>query len=223
MNNKHLLFIDDTLNMPLMKLTIRSTVVPLQSGKCLIISPTGNLANKHAEIQAMGDVDAIVAPNLFHHLFIPRACRLFPNAKVFGVEGFDKKRPDVAWDGFIKDQSWPYSDDIEHVVLKGMPRVNESVLLHKSSRTLIVTDLCFNLRDAEGIGSFILLSMFGTYRRFAVSRLFTSFIKDRSALVHSLNQIMALDFDSIVMAHGDIIQKGGKDMLASALKERGFM
>ena len=42
------------------------------------------------------------------------------------------------------------------------------------------------------------------------SRLFRMLIRDRQALIRSLDLILACDFDRVVMSHCSIVEKGGK-------------
>jgi len=37
-------------------------------------------------------------------------------------------------------------------------------------------------------------------------------VKDSAALTRSLNKLMEWDFDSVILAHGDIIQRNGKEI-----------
>lgn len=223
MAQDQLYFVSDSLKMPLMNLPIRATVLQLSQNRVIIISPTSNLANFRSQIDSMGEVVAIVAPNLFHHLFIPSARRIYPKAKIYGAPGFAAKRPDVNWDGFLGQDPWPYQDELAILPIAGMPKFNEIALLHRSTKTLIVTDLCFNLRQMSGFGARLVLSIFGTFNRFAVSRLFTLLIRDRRAFQASIEQLFKADFDRIVMAHGEIINENGRKRLTEALAERGLL
>ena len=59
-------------------------------------------------------------------------------------------------------------------------------------------------------------------RRFAVSRLFLQYAKDRAALKASLAPVLQADFDRVVPGHGAILETGGKARLAAAFAERGL-
>ena len=98
----------------------------------------------------------------------------------------------------------------------------ESVFMHQASRTLIVTDLAFNIEDPLGFGAWLILSIFGTHGRFAVSRLYTKLIKDRARFEASLARLRGLDFDNLVPSHGSILRGNAKAKLTEALRERGF-
>jgi hypothetical protein len=85
-----------------------------------------------------------------------------------------------------------------------------------------VTDLVFNIEESRGIGAWLILSLFGTYRRLGASRLFLRAVKDRAAFLESIQRIAALDFAHVAPAHGRVVLDGGKEKLLAALRERGY-
>ena len=112
----------------------------------------------------------------------------------------------------------PWENELPKVMLRGMPKLNEFVFLHHASRTLIVTDLLYNFDIAKQsfLGK-LFLKLNGIYGRPGCSRLFRRFIKNRAAFRQSISEIMMLDFDRVVLAHGSIIESGGKTVF-----ERSF-
>ena len=50
------------------------------------------------------------------------------------------------------------------------------------------------------------------------SKLFKAMIKDRPAFAASLDRVLAWDFDRIVVAHGDVLDLGGRQVV-TALRE----
>lgn len=216
-----LYLIDETLRMPLTTLPYRCIVVRLSGNRLVVISPTRKFAEHKQRIDALGQVVAIVEPNLFHNLFTRTAKQLYPDAQLFGVKGLLKKFPQAGWDAALSPETWPFQEELPIFAVKGMPKVDEHVFLFKAARILITTDLCFHIEDPKGAGGWLLYHIFGTYRRFGVSRLFTLFIKDKAACRSSLAEILALDFDGLLMNHGTPLVSGGKAALRAALAERG--
>jgi hypothetical protein len=45
--------------------------------------------------------------------------------------------------------------------------------------------------------------MFGTYNKFGVSRFYLNYVKDKAAFQKSMEKILSLDFDNIIVSHGD--------------------
>ncbi|MFM2153779.1 MAG: hypothetical protein RL199_2214 [Pseudomonadota bacterium] len=94
--------------------------------------------------------------------------------------------------------------------------------MHRASRTLVASDLVFNVSDAEGLMARVMFGLFGTWRRFAVSRLFLLLVKDRAALRASLRSIVAESFDNVAPGHGALVTGDGHARLVAALRERGL-
>ncbi|MFO0667684.1 MAG: DUF4336 domain-containing protein [Polyangiaceae bacterium] len=205
---------------PGMRLPVRATLLALASGDLVLVSPVAFDEDTQRAIDAKGRVAHIVAPNTFHHLFLKGAMERWPSAKVHGARGLAKKRPDLVMHAVFGDDRFPFGADVECVLVGGMPSFNEVVLFHCASRTLVVTDLIFNFggsANARGFLAPLALTVFGTRGRLAQSRLFLSAVKDREAFVKSGREIMALDFDRLVVAHGETIDAGAKPRVEQAL------
>lgn len=212
-------FLDCEVKLPLMSLPVRTTVVRLKTS-LVMISPGSHLSPQ--QLQGAGGVTDLVAPNLFHCAGLPKAQSTFPNAKVWGSPGCQELKPKISWTSQLNPKDWPHSEELPLLLIQGMPKVNETVFFHRKSKTLIVSDLCFNLQEASGIGCWIILNLFGTYQQFGVSRLWLKMTKDFPALKKSLLQMFEWDFENIVMSHGSIVVDGGKDQLKTAFQNRGL-
>ena len=217
---QNLKFLDTQIQLPLLMLPVRSVVVPTKGGHVLI-SPGSQLAPE--QLQSAGEVSDIVAPNLWHGGGVLKALKVFPNAKVWGPPGISKLKPDVSWTHELSSSNWLLSEEISLIPVQGMPQVSEFVFIHKASRTLIVTDLAFHLKNPKGLGAWLILNLFGTYDKFAVSRFFMQGVKDKLAFTQSIQQILSYDFDRIIVSHGEVVEKNGKELLRSAMRERGIL
>jgi hypothetical protein len=161
-----------------------------------------------------------VAPSLLHAVGVTKASAQFPFATLWGSEGVEGKYPDLAWKIIAGGAGWPYREVLEPFALRGMPSVNEIVFYHRPSKTLIVTDLCFNMVGVKGLAARLVLQAFGTYNRLGVSRLFVSLIKDRRAFKESVQDILSLEFNRIVVSHGAIVEGDARSKLKACLDER---
>ncbi len=216
---ENLKFLDSVKKMPIMALPVRSPVVTLKNNT-ILISPGSTLTSE--QLRGLGNITDIVAPNLLHCAGMKLATTIFPNAKVWGVEGAQQAKPDIKWTHILTTQAWPYQDELALIPIEGMPAINEAVFVHKSTRTLIVTDFCFNLVNAKGLGAWIILNLFGTYRQFGVSKFFARYVKDRTAFEKSVKNLFTYDFEKIVVGHGEIVQEKAKEKLLAALAKRDF-
>ena len=92
-------------NQPLQFLSLevgsRMSVVRLPNQDLILISPIELDEQDYQALNKLGPVRHIIAPNLFHHLSIGSAKALYPEAKVWGVEGLITKRPNIAFDALL--------------------------------------------------------------------------------------------------------------------------
>jgi hypothetical protein len=200
-----------------MALGHRMTVARLPGGELWLHSPAAHTPALAAALAALGPVGHVVAPNAMHDTYLEGWFAAYPDARFHGARGFAKFRPDLKFTHLLADTPDPaWAAVFDQCVLRGMPRLNEVVFRHRASRTLIVTDLAFNLGPDMPLLSRLLLKLNGCDCRFAVSRLLKTTIKDRAALRASLDTVLAWDFDRIVLSHGRNVETGGKALLREA-------
>lgn len=200
-----------------MSLGHRMTVVHLPDNTLWLHSPIAYSEALVGELAQLGQLAHIVAPNCLHDTYLSGWLAACPHVRFHAAPGFSQHRPDLKFGSFIGDTPLPAWDGIlDQHLMRGAPRVNEVVFLHRASRTLILTDLCFNLGPQMPLLSRVLLTLNGCYCQFAPSRLLRSTIKDRAAFRASLTHILQWDFDRIIMSHGETIENGGRQMLHEA-------
>jgi len=106
-----------------------------------------------------------------------------------------------------------WRDDFTQHLVGGIPKLQEVVLLHRASRTLILTDLAFNIQQSDSWFTRFFMRLNGAYGHFGPSRIFRTLVKDRAALRSSLNRMQEWDFDRIIVTHGDVLETGGKSAM----------
>ena len=99
--------------------------------------------------------------------------------------------------------------------------MDEAVLLHPPSGTLLCADLVFNVRVWHGVMTGLMLRVMGTRGRLAASRVLPRILRDRAAFWASLLPLRAWDFRRILMGHGEAYESptARADLLA-ALEQR---
>jgi hypothetical protein len=196
----------------------RMSVLPLASGTLALVSPIPIDDSLAREIAALGEVRFLIAPNLLHHLYLAGASERYPNARVLAPPGLRFKRSDLRIDATL-DAALPdeLAASIEVLHIAGAPTFDEYTIFHRSSRTLVVTDLVFNVR-ADGPQAHLVLFMVGCHGLLAQSRVWRIGIKDRPAARESVQAILALPFETLVMAHGEIVRVDARAKLAHALR-----
>jgi Domain of unknown function (DUF4336) len=139
-------------------LTTRMTIVRLADGTLVVHSPIGLTDELRSAAASAGRMRFIVAPNRFHHLFIPDWQMAYPDAQTFCAPGLDTKRPDLKFTAILGDDPVPaWADEIGQAFIRALPPLNEIVFFHRKSHTVIFTDLLFNIaRHDSAYGRFLL-------------------------------------------------------------------
>ena len=97
------------------------------------------------------------------------------------------------------------------------------MFLHRPSRTLIVTDLLFNVESNAPLGvRMVSLLQVGTQHSPGVPRPEKFAVEDVDAFAGTLDTIMGWDFDRVIVGHGEPIETGGKARLNEAFKAAGY-
>ena len=201
-----------------LRIGTRTSLVRLADGTWLLHSPGKLRDDVLAEIRALGEVSTIVAANGMHHLYLGAASAAFPQARVLAVPAVKAKNPDLRIDEVLGDAlPAALAGTLEMAAVDGAPLLDERVLWHAPSRTLLSIDLVFHLPRMTGFTKFGMM-LNGVGDRPCVSRLArTAFLKDHGAAGRSVDRMLAgWDVDRVVMAHGDVIETGGADALREA-------
>ena len=213
--------VDASLTLAGAHMGTRMTVVRLPDEGLALIAPIAIDESLSAELAELGPVCAIIAPNAFHHFYLLAAVERYPEAICFlaeGVEGKIASRPAGAKDlSATPDPLW--AGTLDQIVIAGAPATNEVVFLHRESRTLILTDLCFNFDPAPSGWTGLFLRLAGAHGRLAVSRLMRTMLKDREQVRTSIAAIRQWDFDNLVVTHGHNMKGGASERFADATKE----
>lgn len=199
------------------RLTGNMTVLRLSSGGLLVCSPLRLTPARQAAVEALGPVEHLYAPNLFHHLHLGAWARAFPSARVHGPAGLTDKRPDLRVDRVHGEGPEPaFGSDVSEHVIAGC-RLRETALVHRPSRTLVLTDLVANVGRPEGLWTRTYTKLAGFYDDVALSRVlrWTAF-HDREAARASLDRLLAEPFERLVVGHGEPIASGARAALERA-------
>lgn len=191
------------------------TVVRLHSGQLWLHSVIPIDDALAEELAELGEAAHIVAPNRLHHTFLADAMRRYPNARVWAAPGLPEKRRDIAFDEILGDHPpADWANDLDQVHLRGNRWASEVVFLHRASRTLLLTDLLFNIRHAHGRFTRFVLRSMGAWGKLAQSKMWRITTRDRAAATSSVRRVLQWDFDRILLAHGDPVETDAKVALA---------
>lgn len=193
----------------------RMTVIRLAGGELMLHSPLAATPELVEKVKALGSVGCLVAPNCLHHLYIDQWQKVCPEATTYAAPALEAKRPDLQIDGVLGDQ--PESDwagTLDQVLIAGLPMANEVVFFHAASATLIATDAAFNIGPSSPLLSRVFFRLGGAYGKLAPTLLERLMIRDRAAFKQSLEAVLDWPFDRVIVAHGDVVETGGRDAFA---------
>ncbi len=196
----------------------RMTIVRLQDGRLIVISPIASDDAMIQQLNQLGVVSDIVAPNLYHHLFLAQFKQRYPHAKLWATSGLEQKCPNLLIDQYLSEQTIGLLDEIEAVPvsgfntfdIKGYSPLNEWVFFHSKSRTLIVTDLAFYLDGHSSLTTQLISRLFGVYGQLRPSWLERIATRDKARVKQSIQHILTWEFERVIMAHGRIVERNGK-------------
>jgi hypothetical protein len=195
----------------------RMSVIKLANDELLLHSPIALDQTVKEQIEALGRVAYLITPNAFHGLYVDEWRAAFPKAKHRTAKS-DMQRGASSMNLSDCSELPLLPSEIEMIQVQGAPKANEFLFFHTPSRTLIVTDLAFNIGGDVSLWTKIFFSLNDSYGKFGPSRLMRSMVEDQSALRDSLLKIFEWDFDQIVVSHGLVVERNGKEVMRDAFQ-----
>ena len=116
----------------------RATVVRLADGGLWVHSPTKLTDALQAELDALGPVAHLVAPNHGHVTHIAAWAAAYPQARCWAAPGADVPGAQELQMGAAED---PWAGQLDQIVVRAGRKLREAAFSHRASRTLILTDL----------------------------------------------------------------------------------
>ncbi len=194
----------------------RMTIIHLADGGVIVHSPVALDATTRDAVDAIGTVRAILAPSLFHHLYVGEWASAYPGAALFACPGLEKKRNDVKWSGILGDApESPWKGELEQVFFGARALENEVIFFHRKSKTIVSSDFIFNFGTHPSRFTRIVGTLLGQ-RRPGPTFLEHLMIRDRPAAREQMARVVAWGAERIVLAHGDIIHAEGAKVVADA-------
>ncbi len=136
-----------------MPLPVRMTVLRLNNGDLWLHSPTRYDEALRRELEALGPIRHLVAPNMAHWTFLQEWQRHCPGALTWAAPNLSKRaqvrRSGLRIDRIIGEAppaEWP---GLRHEIVPGGLGFREIAFFHQATSTLILTDLVLNLEPAK--------------------------------------------------------------------------
>lgn len=195
----------------------RMAVIRLAGGGLFVWSPTALTDALKAAVDSLGEVCWVVAPNSLHDLFLAEWRQACPKAAFPAPPGLRKARKDIAFDGDLEDGSiHGWSDEIEHVLVKGSLITTEVVFFHRRSGTVIFTDLIQHFSPAwfSGWRAVVARLDLMSAPEPEVPRKFRQSFVNRRAAREALTHILAWPAEKVLMAHAPPVEVDGQAFIA---------
>lgn len=196
----------------------RMTVIRLRNGELIVISPIQADNTIIQQLNQLGDVSYIIAPNLYHSLFVSNFQAFYPKAKLFVAPGLERKRPELNIDKIIQNNLENFGNEIECLLfdgfrtfdLSGASLLNEYVFFHPESHTLVLTDTAFHFDDSFSQITQLAAKVMGGYKKLSPSILERFATSEKQRVKQSVQKVLTWDFRRVIMAHGSIVEHDAK-------------
>ncbi|MGJ4942050.1 SDR family oxidoreductase [Bradyrhizobium sp. HKCCYLS1011] len=205
-------------------LPVRMTVIRLKSGDLLLHSPTQYSDDLRRELERLGPIKYLVAPNIAHWMFLPEWQAALPIAKLFAAPGL-AERAQVRRSGLRIDHELgerspdEWAEDIELVLVSTL-LFSEVELFHKPSRTLVLTDLVQNLAP-EGLSplSRAAASLLGITAPNGKAPAYLRLLLRLGGrpVETAVSRLIELAPERVIFAHGRWFESGGTEQLRRSL------
>ncbi len=135
----------------------RMTVIRLQDGTLWVHSPTRLSTSLKRELNSIGEVSYLIAPNKIHYTYINDWKKSYPKALAFEAPGVSKRAQEdgisITFEHTLSNTApSKWQKEIDQIIFRGSRYMDEAWFFHKTSKTLIVVDLIekFELEKTRG-------------------------------------------------------------------------
>ena len=188
------------------------TVLRLENGDLVVHSPVALKPELRAAVEQLGPVSHVIAPSGMHYEHLAEWAEAYPAAARYGVPALPEKIRAAAGDVQTLTETPPpaWAGQLEQTLVRGSKLYDEAVFCHHASRTLVLTDLCFNVPESSSASTRLWAKALGVLGGLSSSRLFPLAIRDRAAARASIERILTWEFDRVTVSHGEPVLEHGK-------------
>ncbi len=203
--------------------TTRMEVVKLSNGSLWVNSPVVVPFDTLQRITQLGPVRYLVAATPRHVWRLEMWHTLFPEAELWAPRStpFTLKKGYLPLTGILGDgppQCW--ADDLDQLVFKGNPLIEEVLFFQRESRTVILDDLIQIHPIVKGKPfRNALFKLAGVASPDGgVPHDIRMTFTNRKLARRSLERLLSWDFDRLIIAHGPCIEKDAKPFVREAFR-----
>ncbi|MEM7099267.1 MAG: DUF4336 domain-containing protein [Pseudomonadota bacterium] len=202
----------------------RMTIVRLSQGGLWIHSP---ISLSQEVLDFLSELDApvvaLIVPNKLHYLFVEQWIKAYPSAQVFAdAQALDKVGELGAIEVLGETAPASFARDIDQVIFSGSRLFQEVVFFHKTSGSVIFTDLLINLKTSNvPFFSRLFLRFEGViYPDGGLLRLYRWFTNRREKDRQALRILQSWKPKRLLFCHGEAFEKAPAQLIA---QEFGYL
>ena len=205
---------------------VRMTVIRLPDGGLVLHSPTRFSLALKRELEAIGPIRHLVAPNIAHWTFMKDWQEAVPEAVSWAAPGL-RDRAQVRRSGVRLDYDLGHSAPaawggaVEVVAVPGGAGFHEMALFHAPTRTLVLTDLVMSL-EPHKVPAVLrpLVWLFGTLAPDSMPPPYLRAVVRwrRGEAAEAASRLVALEPERVIFAHGRWFERDGAAQLRHSLR-----
>jgi hypothetical protein len=111
--------------------------------------------------------------------------------------------------------------ELETLPLQGVPFLDETVLYHRPTQTLLGADIVLSAGGKDHWTWRCAARVTGCYERVRVPPDVRKKIPDKAAAARSIQAILERPAQRLIVSHCDVVEKGWRDHLAQAWRQEG--
>ena len=191
----------------------RMTALTLPQG-VVLYSPIPMTTTIFDQIATLGEVRWIVAPNNYHHQYLNQAAQHFSRAIIYLSAGLEKKYAHL--NSAAIETAHSISNDIRVFDMRGCSALEEILLFHKPTGTLICADFIHHLPHTDGVWTAFYAKVMGFRNKPNVSKLLKLSFKKTAKCKSIVSEILGLPVKKIMPAHGVDIESNCVEIISNA-------
>lgn len=213
------------ISAPGVSIPIRMTVIRLSSAGLLLHSPVRYSEDLRQELERIGPIKYLLAPNIGHWMFLRGWQRALPAVSTFAAPGLADRRQvqaaRVQIDREIDGETPPeWADDLDVVSVRA-PMFCEVELFDRRSRTLVLADLVQNLDpDQLSPPARLIAKLVGVRKPDGQAPIYLRLLLHLGgrSVGTAARRLLSYEPERVVFAHGDWFESHATERLRRSLR-----
>jgi hypothetical protein len=194
------------------------TVIRKHDGGLIVYSPAKIDDATRDALKSLGSVSTIVWPSWWHDLYLRPWADAYPDARLFVAPDLRSKVTGMS-NARILSESSDVDADVDILAVDGLNVwLDEFVFLHRPSKTLVVADLVVNVGPDLPFPTSAFFALMGARSGPFIPWFYRTVARDRQRLRSQLDRFASLDFERLIVGHGDNILSNARAVFAASVE-----